>query len=501
MIKKMDMIGRLAALGLVTVLLVLAGFAIWTVVITLKLSDAAKEAVSVSDMYEQAHYDLGAEESLEREYSFEPSLDVRGQYQVAAAALVKDLLAVSSPEVGDPAEDQKLVAHVLSEQRRYLLATAQLFVAVDTRDKARALAIDQTALDPLFEQMKQQDNVLVNEHSQEAVQRLTALDQTQHKDFMTTLIVFPIGLVLLSLCWHVLRTYRRRLYEAKQTELAQLEETARLKTLQMEEQRQLNRLKDQLLLNVSHELRTPLTTVVGYVELLSEHQGKVDTAMQARWIHGVKQGCDELELLIDSILDTAQVDCDRQNLHLEPTPVAPTVYEVLASFDPREVHDYAVRLDLPEHLTVWADQHALRRVLANVLGNAFKYVPKQTPISISAALSRHPSGNAHAAAHVRISVQDAGPGIPPTDLPLLFQKFVRLERNLAGMVRGSGLGLYISRQLVEAMHGQIWVESSGKPGEGSCFRFTLPSAAQPASEERPNTDGLPAHDEPGIVNL
>jgi len=63
-------------------------------------------------------------------------------------------------------------------------------------------------------------------------------------------------------------------------------------------------------------------------------------------------------------------------------------------------------------------------------------------------------------------------------------------------VRGSGLGLYISRQLVEAMHGQIWVESSGKPGEGSCFCFTLPSAAQPASEERPNTDGLSTQDEP-----
>jgi len=180
------------------------------------------------------------------------------------------------------------------------------------------------------------------------------------------------------------------------------------------------------------------------------------------------------------------------------TPVAPTVREVLASFDPREVHAYAVRLDLPEHLTVWADQHALRWVLRNVVGNAFKYAPKQTPISISAALSRHLSGSAAAAAHVCIRVQDRGPGISPAELPLLFQQFGRLPRDLAGKVRGSGLGLYISRQLVEAMHGQIWVESSGKPGEGSCFCFTLPSAAQPASEERPrpNTDGLPTQDEP-----
>jgi signal transduction histidine kinase len=429
-----------------------------------------------------------------REYRFEPSLDVRGQYQAAAAALVKDLLAASSKEVGDPEEDQHLVARVLSEHQRYLLATAQLFAAVDTGEKATALALDRTTCGPLFEQMQQQVDGLVNEHSQEAIQRLAELDQSQQKSFTTAPIVFTVGLVLLGLCWGVLRTYRRKLDEAKQSELARLEETARLKTLQVEEQRQLNQLKDQMMVHVSHELRTPLTAVVGYVELLLKHQGELDAATQARWVDGVKQGCDELELLTDSVLDAVRVDRERQNLHLGPTPVAPTVREVLASFDPREVHAYTVRLDLPEHLTVLADQQALRRVLRNVVGNAFKYAPKQTPISISAALSRHLSGSA--AAHVCIRVQDAGTGIPPAEFPLLFQQFGRLQRDLAGKVRGSGLGLYISKQLVEAMHGQIWVESSGTPGEGSCFCFTLPSAAQPASEERPNTDGLPTQDEP-----
>jgi signal transduction histidine kinase len=496
MMKQMNAVSRLATLGLILVLLVFLGFAIWTTGVTLMLSNAVREAVSVNEMYARAYYHLGAEESFAREYRFEPSLDVRGQYQVAAAALVKDLLAASSKEVGDPEADQKLVARVLSEHQRYLLATAQLFAAVDTGDKAKALALDRTTSGPLFEQMQQQVDGLVNAHSQEAIQRLAELDQSQHRSFTTTPIVFTIGLVLLGLCWGVLRTYRRKLAEAKQTQLAQLEETARLKTLQVEEQQRLNQLKDQIIVHVSHELRTPLTAVVGYVELLLKHQGELDAAMQARWVDEVKQGCDELELLINSILDAARVARDGQNLHLEPTPVAPTVRAVLASFDPREVHAYAVRLDLPAHLTVWADQHALRRVLRNVLGNAFKYAPKQTPISISAALSRHPSESAAAAAQVCIRVEDRGPGIPPAELPLLFQQFGRLPRDLAGKVRGSGLGLYISRQLVEAMHGQLWVESSGKPGEGSCFCFTLPSAAQPASKERPNTDGLPTQDEP-----
>ncbi len=91
MIRYTNMIGRLATLGLITVLLALTGFAIWTTVVTLKLSDAVGEAVSVNDLYERAHFGLATEESLEHEYSFEPSLDVRSQFQMAAALLVKDL--------------------------------------------------------------------------------------------------------------------------------------------------------------------------------------------------------------------------------------------------------------------------------------------------------------------------------------------------------------------------------------------------------------------------
>jgi signal transduction histidine kinase len=75
---------------------------------------------------------------------------------------------------------------------------------------------------------------------------------------------------------------------------------------------------------------------------------------------------------------------------------------------------------------------------------------------------------------VCISVKDSGPGIPQDEIPLLFGQFVRLKRDLRGRVRGTGLGLYISKHLVEAMGGRIWVESTGIPGEGSRFCFTLP---------------------------
>lgn len=83
-------------------------------------------------------------------------------------------------------------------------------------------------------------------------------------------------------------------------------------------------------------------------------------------------------------------------------------------------------------------------------------------------------------------MQDAGPGITPAELPMLFGKFVRLRRDLSGTTRGSGLGLYISKQLVEAMNGRIWVESTGRAGEGSRFCFTLPVASQVLVHERIN---------------
>src|SRR5258708_20090804 len=101
-IRNTNMVGRLATLGLIIVLLALAGFAIWTTVVTLELSVSVREAVSVNDQYERAHFDLATEESLEHEYSFEPSLDVWSQFQMAAAILVNNLKPPPSTELATP---------------------------------------------------------------------------------------------------------------------------------------------------------------------------------------------------------------------------------------------------------------------------------------------------------------------------------------------------------------------------------------------------------------
>jgi signal transduction histidine kinase len=123
-------------------------------------------------------------------------------------------------------------------------------------------------------------------------------------------------------------------------------------------------------------------------------------------------------------------------------------------------------------LFVYADKQYLCQVLRNLISNVFKYAPEQTPLLISATPIAQEAGTTP---QVCISVQDAGPGIPPAEQQFLFQKFIRLKRDLSSTVRGTGLGLYICKELLAKMDGRIWVESSGKEGEGSRFSFTLPA--------------------------
>jgi PAS domain S-box-containing protein len=236
-------------------------------------------------------------------------------------------------------------------------------------------------------------------------------------------------------------------------------------------------LKDQLLLHLSHEFRTPLTAVSGYLELLKAHHERLDTSQLASFLDKALASCNELTLLLDSIMEAMQITNEMKPAQPEKLVVAHVVREVVDQLDFPQEQGQALQLDISEQVTVWADKHYLRQIVRNLLSNAFKYAPKRTSVIINAAVSKGARRETDVPAQVCISVKDAGPGIPPAELPLLFEKFVRLKRDLTGTVRGTGLGLFISKQLAEAMGGYMWVESTGSEGEGSRFCFTLPVAA------------------------
>jgi signal transduction histidine kinase len=265
-----------------------------------------------------------------------------------------------------------------------------------------------------------------------------------------------------------------------------LEDAARLETKHaLEQQRKLNQAKDQLILNVNHELRTPLTAIAGYIDLLIQSNAHINAEMRLKFLQNALDSCDDLQDLIGNVLDALQVDIGTDHYTLQSFSVLDEVQKVLEHADPKWLRSHRVRVDISEKLVLQSNKQYFRQILRNLLSNAFKYSPADTEVLVSAGLYAglynevvQPGGDS--ASQVCVRVKDAGQGIPPDELSSLFGQFVRLERDISGPVRGSGLGLYISKHMVEALGGRIWAESAGVPGQGSCFCFTLPAGISPS---------------------
>lgn len=253
------------------------------------------------------------------------------------------------------------------------------------------------------------------------------------------------------------------------------DEQAQELAIAYEQQCQDSKLKDQFMLSINHELRTPLTELHGYLELLHYTQGTIDAETHESYLSHALHGSYELQRMVDTVLEALRSEYARESAHNEEVIVTSVVQEVVELFDPGKREAYQINLAVPAELTVQADRQYLRQILSNLLSNAFKYTPSHTTIVVGAQEVPATIPSTDALSHVHIWVQDYGPGIPPDNIALLFGKFFRLARHQTSSIRGNGLGLYICKQLVESMNGRIWVESSGVPGEGSRFCFSLPS--------------------------
>ena len=289
-------------------------------------------------------------------------------------------------------------------------------------------------------------------------------------------IGFGTSLLLgIIICWlrtavDLVHVARQRTLLAEQERLRALQAEQRV-TLAYEEQRKINDLKDQFLMHVSHELRTPLTLLGSFLEIFKDFFERLEPAERTQLLTHALTSYDELVNLVDGTLDAITVTGAIPPANCETIELNEIVHNVLAHLNPSDLQAYTIhiRIDRPTH--IWADKNYLYRILQNLLNNIIKYVPRQTEIIIEAI---QPT----LSAPIQISIQDEGPGIPLEEQPILFEKLTRLKRDTAGTTRGTGLGLYICKYLVEAMHGHITVESSGQPGDGSRFNITLPYKIQ-----------------------
>ncbi|MBV9613841.1 MAG: GAF domain-containing protein [Ktedonobacteraceae bacterium] len=237
---------------------------------------------------------------------------------------------------------------------------------------------------------------------------------------------------------------------------------------------ELDQLKDQFMVTASHELRTPLTAVQGYIELLAQFDEHLPSEQRRDFLQKARRGCDELVVMLGNVMDASRLEAEAgiRPALLKRVSIQETVESVLVLIEPQVTQEEReVYIHIQPRLFALADPARLRQVLMNISVNALKYSFPQSPIAFHAQAIMDQNEPC-----VLISISDKGKGISPEDQAQLFQRFVRLESDVNSPIRGSGLGLYISRRLIEAMGGKIWIESKGIPGEGSTFHIQLPAA-------------------------
>lgn len=232
---------------------------------------------------------------------------------------------------------------------------------------------------------------------------------------------------------------------------------------------ELDRLKGDFINAASHELRTPLTSIMGYAEFLEDEIAGPLNPAQHDFTHQIQESCRRLQRIVDDMLDFARMEAGTFHLLFQDTSLGGLVHAELASLRPQaQEAQLELAIDLPdEPLAVRADPKRLGQVLLNLVSNAIKFSPPGGRVRVSALREEDMA---------RISVSDTGIGIAPEHLPRLFDKFFQVDPSLTRERGGAGLGLSISKVLVEAHGGRIGVTS--EPAKGSTFWFSLPLAPE-----------------------
>ncbi len=248
------------------------------------------------------------------------------------------------------------------------------------------------------------------------------------------------------------------------------------------EERRLEQLKADFIATVSHELRTPLAAVHGAAKTLLRDDVDLGHEVSRQLLDLVSEQSDRLARMVEDILLASRLESPELELATEHVDVGELAAEAIAGVRVQADERLALELNVTPSLSpVAADRDKLRQVLVNLVANAVKYSPAGGRIEVEAWDDDE---------HVRIVVRDQGLGIAPSEQGRIFEKFYRADANMTRGVSGSGLGLYITRELVHRMGGSISVES--EPGKGSTFLVTLPVAAAGSRAGREASPTRPA---------
>ncbi|MBU1672195.1 MAG: GAF domain-containing protein [Actinobacteria bacterium] len=217
---------------------------------------------------------------------------------------------------------------------------------------------------------------------------------------------------------------------------------------------------------VSHELRTPLTSIKAYVDTLQRQDAGFDEETRTGFVKVIARETERMIRLINDLLDLSRIEAGRLEIRPTPLDLAELISRVASRIEPQAL-GRRISIDVPGEMEpVMAEAGKLEQVLLNIVSNAIKFSPEDGEIRISARPLRE---------KVMIEVRDQGSGIAPENLPYIFDRYTRVGRPGPSGARGSGLGLYVTRKLVEAHGGRIWADS--EQGKGTSMLFTVPFAA------------------------
>jgi PAS domain S-box-containing protein len=230
---------------------------------------------------------------------------------------------------------------------------------------------------------------------------------------------------------------------------------------------EVDQMKSSLISTVSHELRTPLTMIRGFAELLLERDLEPDRARLAQ--EQIRDSSDRLGRLIDDLLSVSKIDSGKLEVRTEPMDLPEAVRIAVASFE----RDRPIQLEVPDRVPqVLADRDKVLQIVTNLVSNAIKYSPQGSPVTVCI----RPTDDC-----VETSVADRGLGLSEEDSRRVFDKFFRVRRPEVDEAKGTGLGLYITKSLLDVQNGDIRVDS--RRGEGTTFAFTLPRASGARRED------------------
>jgi len=257
-----------------------------------------------------------------------------------------------------------------------------------------------------------------------------------------------------------------------------------------------NLAKSQFLATMSHELRTPLNAIIGFSEILSDKTFGELNARQLKYSHNILSSGRHLLQLINDILDLAKVEAGRVELTRNTFAVTKALHEVQAIVKTlANKKGLSLQFEVEENLPLlYADEAKFKQIMYNLLSNAIKFTPDGGKVTVTVAFHNTTNGDSPAKSKItlagealRVAVIDTGIGIQACDQERVFKEFEQVDSSYGRRQQGTGLGLALTKSLVEMHGGRIWLESEGVEGRGSVFTFLIP-VPEPEPNPAPISD-------------